>query len=93
MTIVGDCLKGARDHIKPLANPKTTAEIRLWNLWKCIMWVKQRKSRGNGFVWRWNTACESVNAGDKDSVVWRRKQAKPLNTRAGTMMYTKVKLQ
>ena len=36
---------------------------------------------------------ESVNAGDQDSVDWRHKQAKILNTREGTMTYTRVKLQ
>ena len=32
MTILGDCLKGARDNKKPLAIPETKAEVRLWNL-------------------------------------------------------------
>ena len=82
MRILGDCLKGARDHTKPLAKPETKAEIRRWNLWKCIMWAKQLKSRRKWLgisLEYW----ESVNEGDKDSVDWRRKQAKPLNTRAG----------
>ena len=51
MTMLGDCVKGARNHTKPLANPETTAEVRRWNYGNVLCGLKSENQGENGLLW------------------------------------------